>query len=82
MILLHERLRFLRKKRKKTLVEVSVKTKISVSFLSEIERGIANPSAETLQRLADYYDGTISWLVAGSRIYKECECDNLEFLCQ
>lgn len=52
---LSERLRRTRIKSELTLKEVGQQTGLSVSFLSEIERGKTNPSFETIQKLAKYY---------------------------
>lgn len=48
-------LRHLRKLRRLTLLEVSEQTGLSVSFLSDIERGRTNPSLESLEKLAGCY---------------------------
>ena len=48
-------LRRLRKSQRLTLVNVSEQTDLSVSFLSDIERGKANPSPESLKKLATVY---------------------------
>jgi len=61
---LGEKLRAVRKnKYKLTLSEVSEKTNISVSFLSDIERGRTKPSLNTLEILAKFYKINISELV-------------------
>lgn len=48
-------LRFLRRSQRLTLLKVSKETKLSVSFLSDIERGRTKPSLATLEKLADCY---------------------------
>ena len=48
-------LRRLRKHRRLTLVEVSKTTELSVSFLSDVERGRTKPSLDTLEKLAICY---------------------------
>lgn len=61
---LGEKLRAVRKnKYKLTLGEVSEKTNISVSFLSDIERDRTKPSLKTLEILAKFYKINISELV-------------------
>lgn len=50
-----EQLRRLRKASRYTLLQVSEQTGLSVSFLSDIERGNARPSLDTLEKLAKYY---------------------------
>ena len=60
-----ERLRGLRQKRKMTLRDVQGKTGLSVSHLSDVERGQANPSFSALASLAACYGLTISQLLIG-----------------
>lgn len=52
---LSEQLAKLRRERKLTLAQVSEATGLSVSFLSAIERGQANASVATLQKIAHLY---------------------------
>lgn len=47
--------RLLRKFKKRRLKEVSEATGLSVSFLSDIERGRTNPSLKTIIALAEYH---------------------------
>lgn len=61
---LGEELRMLRKKRRVTLTEVGEKTGLSVSFLSDIERNRTNPSLDTLEKLAEYFQVTVNQLMA------------------
>lgn len=60
-------LRRLRKSRRLKLVEVGEATKLSVSFLSDIERGRTKPSLDTLEKLATFYQ------VSMNDILKETE---------
>ena len=46
-----------------TLQEVFEGTEISVSFLSDMERGKTKPSLETLQKLANFYQVNLSNLL-------------------
>ncbi|MDR5683797.1 MAG: helix-turn-helix transcriptional regulator [Armatimonadota bacterium] len=62
---LHERLREVRRHRGLTLVDVREKTGLSVSYLSDLERGRSNPSFETLERLARAYDMSVLDLLSG-----------------
>jgi transcriptional regulator with XRE-family HTH domain len=50
---LGERIRHLRKARGKSLKELSTDTGLSISFVSQIERGLSSASVRTLARLAD-----------------------------
>lgn len=49
-------LRILRRAAGMTLREAFEKSGISISFLSDIERGRTNPSVNTLERLAEIYN--------------------------
>lgn len=62
---LNERLREVRHKRDVTLLQVGEVTKLSVSYLSDLERGRAKPSLDTLERLAAYYEISIVDLLSG-----------------
>lgn len=62
-------LRLLRRKLRLTLVKVSDKTGLSVSFLSDLERGRTRPSLETLEKLAACYE------VSLNNILKETELE-------
>ncbi len=61
------RLRQLRLKREMSLRQASVKTGLSASFISMIERGLANPSVAVLQKLTASYGTTIADLLSGTR---------------
>lgn len=58
-------LRALRKKHKYTLADVGERVELSVSFLSDIERGRTRPSLETLTKLAGCYEISINELLGG-----------------
>jgi len=49
-----------RKSRKMRLADLAEKTSLSVSFLSQVERGIINPSINSLRRIAVALDTTLS----------------------
>ena len=53
-----EKLRELRNKRNESVHKVGKAVEISGNYLSEIERGIKNPSDEVLEKVADHYDAT------------------------
>ena len=53
-------LRRLRKYQRLKLVEVSERTNLSVSFLSDIERGRTKPSLDTLEKLAACYQVSVN----------------------
>lgn len=57
------RIKNLRKEKNMTLRELSHKTGISVSFLSDIENGRSNPSLERLKDIAGVLDVTVSFLM-------------------
>ena len=48
-------LRAIRKSQRHTLSKVSEETGLSVSFLSDLERGRTRPSLDTLEKLAVFY---------------------------
>lgn len=52
---LGQRLREIRRKHDLTLVELSNRTGLSVSFLSDLERARTMPSIVTLMKIADAY---------------------------
>ena len=56
-------LRRIRKNQRLTLTKVSEQTNLSVSFLSDIERGKANPSMESIEKLSDVYCVDVDVLV-------------------
>jgi XRE family transcriptional regulator, regulator of sulfur utilization len=60
---LGEKLRVLRKARKLTLLDVSREVDLSVSFLSDLERGRTRPSLDTLEKLASYYKVSVTELL-------------------
>ena len=62
---LKDRLREIRKRRGVTLLQVGEAVKLSVSYLSDLERGRAKPSLDTLERLAEYYEMSVADLVSG-----------------
>lgn len=53
------KLRQLRREHNLTLTGVAKRTGVSVSFLSSLERGYANPSIATLQKLAQLYETNV-----------------------
>lgn len=60
-----EKLKNIRKNVAKcTLLDVAQATGLSVSFLSDIERGRTNPSLDTLTKLSDYYKVPVSDLMS------------------
>ena len=62
---LGERLRFIRKENKLTLKDLSQLADLSVPYLSDMERGVVNPSIETLQKVAKAYNMTVKDLFSG-----------------
>lgn len=49
-----------RKSRKMRLADLAEKTRLSVSFLSQVERGMINPSINSLRKIALALDTTLS----------------------
>lgn len=54
--LIGRRMRALRGERKLTIAELAAKASVSAGIISQIERGSANPSIKTLQRLCEALD--------------------------
>lgn len=57
---LAEYLKIMRESRNMKLREVAEKTGLSVSYLSDLERGRTLPSIETLEKLASAFDMTLA----------------------
>lgn len=62
---LGDRIRELRKNKGEKLKDTSEGTQISVSYLSDIERGRTNPSLQTLETIADHFGITVTDLLYG-----------------
>ncbi len=60
--LMGRRIRDLRKAAGLTLAQVSAKTGLSISYLSQIERNISHPSIRALSDIADAFDVSMGWL--------------------
>ncbi len=58
-----KRIRKLRKEMKWTLKDMSKRTGLSISFLSDIERGVSNPSFKKLKVLAEKLNVSICFLL-------------------
>jgi transcriptional regulator with XRE-family HTH domain len=58
------RIRQLRRRRGRTLVEVSLRAGISPQYLSELERGLKDPSSEVVAAVAGSLDTTVLELSA------------------
>ncbi len=61
-----QRLRQLRKDRELTQAELGKRAGVHNVNLSRYERGLSEPSAETLKRLAEALDVSVGYLVEGS----------------
>ena len=62
---LGKRLRTLRERQGRTLTEVAERAGISPQYLSEIERGLKEPSSEILAAIGESLDTTLLDLTAG-----------------
>lgn len=71
MTTLAERVRWLRKQRDYTLRDVSERSHVALSFLSDIERGRTIPSLPVLERIARVYDLTLGEALVGVVIADE-----------
>ncbi len=63
-----ERLRWYRKHNSKRLRELSSATGLSMSFLSDVERGKTMPSLATCQKLANAHGITLTLLFSGVEV--------------
>ena len=68
MVSLPDRLRMLRHQARYTLANVATDAGISVSFLSDMERGRTLPALDTLERIADVFGLSIGELLVNVRI--------------
>lgn len=71
---LSQRLRSAREERNLSQIEVAKATNINNKSLSAYERNSSTPDLLTLQKLADYYDISITWLLgiennSGQHVY-------------
>lgn len=62
---LQDRLKEIRQQRGMTLLQVATVTKLSTSYLSDLEHSRTNPSLDTLARLATSYGMTMADIVSG-----------------
>ena len=62
---LGERIRELRKNKGEKLKDTSEGTQLSVSYLSDIERGRTNPSLQTLESIANHFRISMTDLLYG-----------------
>ena len=74
---LKDRLRELRKTRDLTLKNLAEETGLSVSYLSDIERGRTNPSLKTMEALASALDVTMQMLLTGVEFVEETSSEDL-----
>ena len=62
---LSQRLRSIRKENQLTLKELSQRSKLSVPYLSDMERDVVNPSIDTLRKVANAYNISVKDLISG-----------------
>ena len=70
---LGQRLRFIRKENKLTLKDLSQLADLSVPYLSDMERGVVNPSIDTLQKVAKAYNTTVKKLLINVEVLDKLE---------
>ncbi|WP_151718435.1 helix-turn-helix domain-containing protein [Gemmobacter serpentinus] len=63
--ILGERLRQLRKRRKMTLAQLAEGCGLSIGYLSQIERNLAEPSINALFSIAHHLGVTVQWFFSG-----------------
>ena len=74
---LKDKLRELRTGRDLTLKNLAETTGLSVSYLSDIERGRTNPSLKTVEALADALNVSVQLLLTGVEFIEETSHDDL-----
>ncbi|HKM02321.1 MAG TPA: helix-turn-helix transcriptional regulator [Bacilli bacterium] len=67
------KIREIRKKRKWSLLEFSLRANINRNYLGDLENGRRNPTLEILERLAKAFNMSISELTFGLEIINEKE---------
>jgi len=67
------KVREIRKKRKWSLLELSMRANINRNYLCDLENGRRNPTLEVLERLAKAFNMSISELTFGLEIIGEVE---------
>ncbi len=72
-----DRVRELRKSNNLTLKNLSERTGLSVSYLSDIERGKTDPSLNTIEALSHALDISIQFLLSGVELIEETKLSNL-----
>lgn len=65
------KIRELRKKRKWSILELSLRANINRNYLGDLENGRRNPTLELLERIAKAFNMSISELTFGIEIIKE-----------
>jgi XRE family transcriptional regulator, master regulator for biofilm formation len=74
MMMVGEKIKRLRNRKKYSITELSLKANVSKSYLSYIERGIqVNPSLQVLSRLARTLDTTVEYLTGNESLLKKEE---------
>ncbi|WP_240942257.1 helix-turn-helix domain-containing protein [Planosporangium thailandense] len=63
---LGQRIREVRRRKDVTLRELAEQVGVSESFVSQVERGVANPSMATLRRIADALGESVASLFVGT----------------
>lgn len=67
------KVREIRKKRKWSLLELSLRANINRNYLCDLENGRRNPTLEVLERIAKAFNMSISELTFGLEIIGEVE---------
>lgn len=72
-----DRVRELRSLRNLTLKQLSEKTGLSVSYLSDVERGNTNPSLNTIEVIAQALEISVQKLITGVELAEELDVNTL-----
>ncbi len=73
-----KKLRDLRKSKGLTLKELSTKTNLSISFISDIEHNRSNPSISTLKILCNALDVPVTYLLEDDETASNLICTDLD----
>jgi len=72
-----DRVRELRSSKNLTLKNLAEKTGLSVSYLSDVERGNTNPSLNTIEVIADALEVSVQNLITGVEFAEELDINAL-----
>lgn len=69
-VMIGQRIKYIRKKKKKTLRQVSTETGLSVGYLSNLERSVISPTIDQLQKICSTLEVNITNILSGEQTSK------------